>query len=159
MRTLLVQVLGLAFFLSLTVLAAWAGGMATSTSVGGWYQSLSKPAWTPGGGVIGTVWTVLYFLMAVAAWLVWRNKPLEITTFALVLWMGQLALNVLWSVIFFGLRNPDAAFGELVGLWAVILATTIAFFRLSIPAGLLFIPYLAWVTFAGYLNWTIARMN
>lgn len=159
MRRVLVQVGGLAFFLGLTFLAAWAGGAATSSSVGDWYPSLKKPGWTPGGGVIGSVWTVLYLLMAVAAWLVWRKKPLDVTTFALLLWIGQLALNVLWSVIFFGMRNPGAAFGELVVLWILILATTVAFARISVPAGLLFVPYLAWVTFAGYLNWTIARMN
>jgi tryptophan-rich sensory protein len=158
-HSVLRQAAVLGLFAVITAVAAWLGGEATKLSVGDWYRALLKPTWTPPGHVIGTVWTVLYILMALAAWLVWRKTGFQNGKVPLALWGVQLAMNVLWTVLFFGLRHPGAAFTEIVALWAVILATMLAFFRVSTLAGIFFVPYLAWVTFAGYLNWLIYRMN
>lgn len=138
--------------------AAALGAAFTSRSVGEWYGTLVKPSWTPPSGVFGPVWSLLYFMMGVAAWLVWR-KAGPGTALALTLFGIQLALNVAWSVIFFGLRSPGAAFAEIIVLWALILATLVAFLRISPAAAYLLVPYQAWVTFAAALNFAIWRMN
>ena len=132
------------------------GGMATTPNIPDWYAGLNKPAWTPPGWVFGPVWTVLYLSMAMAAWLVWRkgNALVPMTLFA-----AQLLLNGAWSWLFFGMQNPGLAFVEIVLLWAAILATTIVFWRRSPAAGILFVPYLAWVSFAAVLNFAIWRLN
>jgi len=148
----------LALFILICFTAAGLGSLATSTSVGSWYQSLRRPAWNPPDWVFGPVWSSLYLCMAVAAWLVWRSGS-EGTRRALVLFGIQLGLNVLWSVIFFGLRMPGQAFGEVVALWAAILITTAAFWRISAAAGILFVPYLAWVSFAACLNYAVWALN
>ncbi len=153
------MVLGLLVFMGLAYGVAAVGGIATSRSVNDWYQTLDKPAWTPAGGTIGTVWSVLYFCMALAAWLVWLRAGTRDGAVPLGAWGVQLVLNLAWSFLFFGLRSPGWAFVDLAALWLAILATTILFFRWSRVAGLLFLPYLAWVTFAGALNATIWWMN
>lgn len=138
--------------------AALIGGIATSRSVGTWYAALNKPLWNPPGWLFGPVWSVLYTMMGVAAWIVWRTdhpvKPLAIGLF-----VAQLALNALWSWLFFGWRMPGFAFLEIAILWVVILATAVSFWRISPVAGWLLVPYLAWVGFASVLNFTIWRMN
>ena len=123
-----------------------------------WYAQLRKPSWVPSGRSIGLVWTVLYVLMAVAAWLVWREQGFD-AWIALVLFALQLILNSLWSVLFFGRRNPRAAFLEIWVLWVAILATLVSFWLVTSLAGLLLVPYLAWVAFAGNLNRVVLRMN
>ena len=153
------QILGLIVALAVTFAAAGIGSVFTSESVGTWYQEIEKPSWTPPGWLFGPVWTTLYTLMAVAAWLVWRNEGWGGARLALGLYLVQLVLNAAWSAIFFGARMPGLAFVELVVLWLAIVATTAAFFRKSVPAGVLLVPYLAWVTFAGVLNFTLWRMN
>jgi tryptophan-rich sensory protein len=120
---------------------------------------LLKPAWNPPAWVFGPVWTVLYLMMAVAAWLVWRRRGFAGAPWALGLFVLQLALNTLWSAIFFGLRRPGVAAIEILLLWLAILATLIAFAPVSRLAAILLAPYLAWVTFAAVLNFTIWRMN
>lgn len=144
-------------FLLLVYAAAFVGGRATASSVDTWYVDLEKPSWTPPGWVIGAVWTVLYALMGVAAWLVWREAGLARTPFAL--FGAQLGLNVAWSFIFFGLRRPDLAFAEILLLAGAVAATLAAFARVKPLAGGLFAPYLAWVGFAAVLNGTVAWMN
>jgi len=139
--------------------AAGVGGLATSRSVATWYQTIEKPSWTPPGWVFGPVWTTLYLMMAVAAWLVWRRAGVSGGRLALTLFAAQLVLNAAWSWLFFGLQNPGAAFVELIVLWLAIVATLVAFWRTTAPAGWLMLPYLLWVTFAGVLNFTIWRMN
>ncbi len=139
--------------------AAGLGNWATTLSVSSWYQQLARPAWTPPDWVFAPVWTALYMMMATAAWLVWRQHGLSAARWPLALFLVQLALNVLWSVIFFGLRRPELAAIEIVVLWAAILATLIAFWRRSRVAGWLLVPYLAWVAFAAGLNFEIARLN
>jgi tryptophan-rich sensory protein len=153
------QVLGLVVALAVTFAAAGIGSVFTSQSVGTWYQEIAKPSWTPPGWLFGPVWTALYTLMAVAAWLVWRQGGWREARIALGLYAAQLVLNAAWSALFFGARMPGAAFAELVVLWLLILATTVAFFRKSIPAGVLMLPYAAWTAFAGILNFAIWRMN
>ena len=146
-------------FVAASFTAAAIGGTATSRAVRDWYPTLVKPAWNPPAWLFGPVWTVLYIAMAVAAWLVWRRVGWAGARLALTLFMVQLTLNAAWSIIFFGLRNPGAAFAEVVVLWAAILGTLVLFWQVSVPAGILFIPYLAWVSFATVLNFAIWRLN
>jgi translocator protein len=129
------------------------GGLATATSVRTWYQSLAKPGFTPPDAAFAPAWTALYIAMAIAAWLAWRQGAR-----LLPYWL-QLALNLAWSVLFFGLRRPDLALIELAALWLAILWTIVVFWRASMPAGLLMLPYLAWVSFAGALNFEVWRLN
>jgi translocator protein len=148
--------LALVVLIVLCFAVAGLGGLATTPAIPTWYAGLAKPSWTPPGWVFGPVWSVLYLSMAVAAWLMWRkgNALVPLALFAV-----QLALNAAWSWLFFGLHNPGAALVDIVLLWAAIAATTIAFWRRSLVAGLLFVPYLAWVSFAAVLNWAIWRLN
>ena len=123
---------------------------------GAWYAALEKPTWNPPAWIFGPAWTILYTLMAVAAWLVWKRKG---WSRPLVFYFAQLILNAAWTPIFFGAHELGWALVEIVALWVAILLTMIAFFRVSKPAGWLFVPYLAWVTFATFLNFTLWRLN
>lgn len=126
---------------------------------GEWYTALNKPSWNPPGWVFGPVWTVLYALMAMAAWIVWMRGGFRIQRRPLALFLVQLALNAAWSPVFFGLQRPDLAFVVIVFLWAAIVATILAFRRVHLLAAYLLIPYLAWVSFATLLNGVLWRMN
>ena len=137
------QVLGLVVLVAVCFAAAGIGGAVTSPQIGNWYATLAKPSWNPPNWVFGPVWSVLYFCMAVAAWLVWREKGLAEARGPLALFGVQLALNTLWSCLFFGLHSPGLAFAEILLLWAAIAATMVTFWRQSVLAGLLFVPYLA----------------
>lgn len=140
--------------------ASLAAGVAGSRFMPGeWYAALAKPSWNPPNDVFGPVWTVLYILMGIAAWLVWRRVGFAGARVSLGLFLGQLVLNALWSYLFFGAQRPDLAFVEIAILWGAILATTIGFWRISVAAGILLLPYLAWVSFAGVLNFTLWRLN
>ncbi|MFO7956371.1 MAG: TspO/MBR family protein [Candidatus Brocadiia bacterium] len=150
---------GAIVFVVLVFAVAAAGSLATGRSVEGWYDQLAKPSWTPPGWLFGPVWTVLYLMMAAAAWAVWWRKGLRGARLPLGLWLGQLLLNGAWSVIFFGLHQPGWALAELVVLWGAILATLVAFWRVVPVAGWLMLPYQLWVTFAGALNFAIWRLN
>ena len=153
------QVVALVAALAITLGVAAAGGWVTAQSVGTWYQTLNKPSWTPPDWLFGPVWTTLYVLMAVAAWLVWKSGDRRQIQLPLALYAVQLALNLAWSVIFFGLRSPGLAAAEIGLLWVAILATLLAFWRHSMIAGLMLAPYLAWVSFASFLNLAIWRLN
>ena len=139
--------------------AAAIGGWATAGSVGTWYQTLAKPAWNPPDRVFGPVWSVLYLTMAVALWLVVRSGSWPECRTAVALFGLQLLLNMGWSALFFGLRRPDLAAVEIGVLWVTIAATVLAFWRHSPVAAALLLPYLAWVSFASLLNFTIWQMN
>ena len=156
-RTRREQAWGLIGFLAVCLGTAAIGGAVTSSTVGTWYRTLDKPFWTPPDWVFAPVWTALYVSMAVAGWLVWRRGVG--VRLALILFAVQLALNLGWSVLFFGLRSPGAAAVEIVCLWAAIVATTVVFFRRVRLAGWLFVPYALWVTFAAALNVAIWQMN
>ncbi len=126
---------------------------------GEWYASLRRPSWNPPGWVFGPVWTALYAMMALAAWLVWKRGGFIQQRTALRLFLLQLALNAAWTPLFFGLHWPSVAFAEIVLLWLAIAATLAAFRRASRPAAWLLVPYLAWVSFAAFLNFTLWRLN
>lgn len=122
-----------------------------------YYAGLDKPDWAPPAWLFGPVWTVLYALIGIAAWLVARRGPASRP--ALALWGVQLALNAAWTPIFFGLRAPGVALAEILVMWVAIAATTVAFFARRTAAGALMLPYLAWVSFATALNFAIWRLN
>jgi tryptophan-rich sensory protein len=151
--------LGLLVFLVVCFAAAGIGGVVTTPKIGTWYATLAKPSWNPPDWVFGPVWSALYCCMAVDAWLVWRQGGASGAKVPLTLFAVQLALNVLWSCIFFGLEKPGLAFVEVLTLWLAIAATMIVFWQRSVIAGILFVPYLAWVSFASFLNFTIWRLN
>lgn len=152
------QGVGLVVSFVATFAAAAVGSRSTMAAVNTWYVGLRKPGWVPSGRTIGLVWSVLYVLMAVSAWLVWRERGLD-AWFPLALFGVQLVLNSLWSILFFGRRNPRAALQEILVLWVAILATLVAFWIVTPLAGLLLVPYIVWVTFAGNLNRIVWRMN
>jgi len=126
---------------------------------GEWYASLRKPSWNPPGWIFGPVWTALYAMMAVAAWLVWRRGGFAAQRRALTMFLVQLALNAAWTPLFFGLHWPGVAFAEIVLLWLAIGATLFAFRPVSRVAAWLLVPYLAWVSFAAVLNFELWRLN
>jgi translocator protein len=142
------------------LLASAIGSFATVRAIPSWYKGLAKPSFNPPNWLFGPAWTVLYLLMAVAAWLVWKHG-LGATgvKLALAVFLGQLVLNALWSILFFGLRSPLAGMVDIVAMWPAILATIVLFFRVSVIAGILLLPYIAWVSFAAVLNAAILRLN
>lgn len=150
--------LGVLFlFLVVTLTVGFLAGAVTTPNIASWYSHLAKPSYNPPNWLFAPVWTSLYVLMAVAAWLVWREKGFR--TPVLGLWLVQLGLNFAWSFIFFGAHAPGPALAELALLWVAIFATLIGFGRIEKPAGWLLIPYLAWVSFAGVLNFWVWQLN
>lgn len=149
----------LAVFFLAVIAVSVAGGMITASSIPDWYQSLAKPSWTPPNWVFGPAWTILYFLMAIAVWLIWRGRRLAPVQAALAAWWVQLALNFFWTLLFFGLRQPLAALVEIAVLWIAILVTIVLFYRVRRSAALLLLPYIAWVGFAASLNAGIVALN
>lgn len=153
------QAIGLFIAIAICFAAAGLGGLVTTPHIPGWYATLAKPTWNPPAWIFGPVWSLLYLMMAVAVWLVWRQAGIAAAKLPLGLFAVQLTLNSLWSVLFFGLHSPGAAAAEILLLWAAILATLITFWQRSKLAGWLLVPYLAWVSFAAVLNVTICRLN
>lgn len=151
--------IGLAIFIAICLGAGGLGAIATTPEIEGWYKTIEKPTWNPPDDVFGPVWTTLYLMMAMAAWLVWKPAGLKSAAMPLMLFAVQLVLNIAWSWIFFSMHKPGWAFAEIVILWLAIVGTTVTFFRCSKIAGWLMIPYLVWVSFAGVLNFTIWRLN
>jgi|SRR5947208_2558138 len=135
------------------------GSVFTASSVKTWYPGLLKPAGTPPPYVFAPVWSILYLLIATAAWLVWRQRIHENVSLALALFFAQLILNGLWSFIFFGLRRPGVALVEIMVLLGAIAMTAMRFAEFSRLAFLLMTPYGAWVLYASYLNFGIWRLN
>lgn len=145
---------------AIPLLAGWIGSLATMPNIPTWYAGLAKPAFTPPGTVFPIVWTILYVLMGVAAWLVWRAPaPADLRRAGLAAWIVQLVLNVLWSFAFFGAHSPLAGMIVIVVLLAAIVVTILAFRRVSGWAAVLMLPYLAWVCFASVLNAAILALN
>jgi translocator protein len=143
------------------LVAGSAVGVVTNARGLRWYRRIAKPSWTPPDGVFGPVWTVLYLLMGRALVLVLRERAHDpsASTVALGAFGAQLTLNLLWSVLFFGLRRVHLALAELIALWLAIVVTAFAFARVRLAAGVMLLPYLAWTTFAGVLNAAIAARN
>lgn len=154
------RLLPLAVAVAIPLLVGGLSGIATASSVSTWYQALQRPPWTPPSWVFGPVWMALYVLMGVASWLVWRvgwHDPRVRT--ALGVYGVQLGLNFLWSIIFFGLRNPGWALVDIIALWALIVVTLVRFQRVTPAAGLLLVPYALWVTYAATLNGGVWWLN
>ena len=150
----------LAGFIALCLGVGAAGGWITARSVAEWYPTIAKPSWTPPDSLFGPVWAALYLSMAIAAWLVWRKDArFAGVRVALILFFVQLALNFLWSLLFFGLHAPGLALIDIAALLLVLALTVWAFFQQSRWAGLIMLPYLAWVGFATALNLAIWRLN
>jgi benzodiazapine receptor len=151
--------LGLAGFLVLTLGVGFAGRLATSSSVDTWYPTLAKPPLTPPDWIFGPVWTTLYILMAIAAWRIWLTLPGPGRRISLAVFVLQLVLNLAWSVVFFGLQLPRVALAFLIAVFLAVLADTILFAQRDRLAAALMLPYLAWLGFAGYLNFGIVQLN
>jgi translocator protein len=147
------QALALAGFIAVTFCAPLLGIFAKPDL---WYATLTKPTWNPPSWIFGPMWSLLYLLMAVAAWLVWRRAGWQR---ALWIYFIQLALNAAWTPIFFGAHQIGWALVEIIVMWFAILLTMRAFFQVSKPAGWMLAPYLAWVSFAAFLNFTLWRLN
>ena len=152
-------VLGLLAFVVTVLAVAALSGLSVARAGPDWYGALSKPSWTPPAWLFGPVWTILYLMMATAAWLVWNRQGLVGAAVPLGLFAVQLALNAAWSPVFFGLHAVGWGFAVIVGLWAAVLATMVAFWRIVPTAGWLLVPYQLWITFAGALNLAIWRLN
>jgi len=146
--------------LALPQLAGFIGSLFTTPAITGWYAGLVKPSFNPPNWIFAPVWTTLFVLMGISFYLVW-NKGLKdkASKTAVVIFSVQLALNTFWSIIFFGLHNPGAAFVEIIFLWIAIIATIIAFAKISKPAAWLLAPYILWVSFAAILNFSILVIN
>ncbi|MEX1015000.1 MAG: TspO/MBR family protein [Candidatus Paceibacterota bacterium] len=143
-----------------TLSAGFIGSMFTITSINSWYADLIKPELNPPNWVFGPVWTTLYVLMGIAAFLVWKKDwHKKEVKHAICIFSVQLLLNATWSIIFFGLQSPGLALINIVILWFMILWTIILFYKISKPAMYLLIPYILWVTFASYLNLSIWILN
>ena len=158
-RSRLVDVVALALFVALCLGVGALGAAITATSVGTWYAELAKPSFTPPNWVFGPVWTVLYVMMGIAAWRVWRTADRDTRRGPLTLFVLQLALNLGWSFVFFGLQKLGSAVAIVVVLDVGVIVTTLAFRTVDRAAALLMVPYLLWVGFATVLNIAIWRVN
>jgi len=152
------QILGLVGWLALSFAASAVGAVA-SIQAKSFYGQLVQPDWAPPPFVFGPVWTMLYALMGIAAWLVWRCGGFRNNQQALTLFLVQLALNALWSWLFFAWHRGAFAFTDIVVLWLFIAATLVSFWRVRPLAGALLIPYLLWVSFAALLNYSVWQLN
>jgi tryptophan-rich sensory protein len=157
-RSTAAQSIGLIAWLALAFAVAAVGAVA-SVDAPTFYAQLAKPTWAPPAGVFGPVWSVLYLLMGVAAWLVWREQRTNGLVVALTLFLVQLGANALWSWLFFAWRNGALAFTDVLILLALIVATVAAFWRIRRLAAILLLPYLAWVCFASALTWAVWQGN
>jgi benzodiazapine receptor len=136
------------------------GSLATFSQITTWYAALEKPAFNPPNGIFGPVWTILFGLMGISLYLVWSSGANKKQISQVLIMFGiQLALNVLWSFVFFGWHQPGWAFLEIIILWLAILATLFLFYKISKTAAWLLVPYLAWVTFASVLTFAVWRLN
>ncbi|HKU89831.1 MAG TPA: TspO/MBR family protein [Steroidobacteraceae bacterium] len=158
MPTVSRQGLGLLGWLLLTFAAAAIGALA-SVNAAEFYAQLARPEWAPPAWLFGPVWTALYLLMGIAAWLTWRARGFLHAKTALVLFIVQLAANAFWSWLFFVWHQGGLAFAEVIVLWCLIVATVLAFRRINGLAAALMLPYLAWVTFATALTFSTWRLN
>lgn len=151
---------GLVFWVGICFFVAWTGALVSpGIAPSDWYDALNKPAWNPPDWMFGPVWTALYAMMGVAAWLVWVRFGFWVARAALAVFLIQLVLNGLWSRIFFGMQEPGWAFFQILLLLAAIVITTILFFRKKTMAGWLMVPYMLWVGYASTLNGAIWLMN
>lgn len=152
------DILSLAGWLMASFMAAAIGGVA-SLEAGSFYTQLVRPDWAPPPSIFAPVWTILYALMGIAAWLAWRNGGFRAAKPALTLFIVQLVPNALWSWLFFAWHRGALAFVDILLLWALIFATMLSFWRIKPLAGVLLVPYLLWVSFAAVLNYAVWQLN
>ncbi len=152
-------VIGLIISIIICFSAGGLGSLATSSSITGWYVEINKPTWNPPNWIFGPVWSTLFLMISVSAWLVWKSSGFEKAKLAFGVYAFHLLLNALWSIVFFGMQQMGWAFVEIVALWISIVATIVLFHRHSKLAAWLLIPYILWVSFASFLNYTIWQMN
>ena len=154
------NIIWLFFFISLClILGNGLGGYFTFLSVETWYQTLNKPSFNPPDWVFGPVWTTLYILMGISIWLVWKNEDSKTRTIAIKIFWFQLAFNVFWTYLFFGIKKIGLSFIEILFLSCLILINIIYFFKINKTASYLLIPYLVWVLYASLLTYNIWMLN
>lgn len=153
------QIAVLLGFLALSLAFSAMGGAFTASSIASWYPMLVKPSFNPPNWIFGPVWSLLYVMMAVAAWRVWRQVGWRAGGQSLALYLVQLIVNLAWSVLFFGLQRPDLALIDCLLLLVLILFTALSFWRHDNWAAVLMLPYAAWVAFAALLNSAIVVLN
>ena len=156
---MLKPIVALCGFILLSFVAPTVSAVLSVSGPDDWYRALEKPWFNPPSWIFGPVWTVLYILMGVAAWFVWRHGSGRLLAWALGLFVLQLVLNAAWTPLFFGLHRPDWAFVDIILLWGVLVAALVIFYRVSGTAAALLIPYWLWVSFATVLNGTIWWLN
>ena len=149
----------LAALIGLCLVIGYVGSLFTTPKIDDWYATLEKPSFNPPNWVFGPVWTTLYISMGVAAWLAWRGAGGRILSAPATLFAVQLALNLAWSIAFFGAESPSLGLAVIAPLWIVIAGTIAAFWSLSRTGALLLVPYLVWVSFAAALNFEVWRLN
>jgi benzodiazapine receptor len=155
-----IEIIKLAICIGVCLVTGFIGSIFTSASIPTWYTALAKPSFNPPNWLFAPVWTILFILMGISAYLVWRvglSQPN--VRIALIIFIMQLILNAFWSVAFFGLRSPITGLIVIIILWIAILLTILSFTKVSIAAGILLIPYILWVSFASILNATIYVLN
>lgn len=148
----------LIFSISICEGAGILGSLFTFSAIPTWYATLNKPSFSPPNWVFGPVWTILYFMMGISLYLIWISKSKQKQN-AFILFFIQLGLNTLWSIVFFGLKNPTFAFIDIIALWIAIILTIQSFYKINKFAGYLLIPYFVWVSFASILNLFIVILN
>jgi tryptophan-rich sensory protein len=153
------DILGLLGFLGASFMVSGLGAAITATSVGNWYQTLAKPFFNPPDWIFAPVWTSLFIMMAIAGWRVWRKAGQRHQSKVFMLYAVQLGLNLGWSALFFGLQQIGWALTEIIVLLLVLVANTIVFWRIDKAAGILFVPYVLWVSFATLLTASLWRLN
>lgn len=153
------KIISLVISILIAQTAGLIGSFSTASSVRTWYVELSKPSWNPPSWLFGPVWITLYAMMGIAAHLIWQQRSIPGAKLALWIYVIQLALNALWSILFFGMKNPGLALIEIIILLVFILLTTFLFWKISPWAGILMLPYIGWVSFATFLNYTIFKLN
>ena len=147
-------------FILISEAAGIVGSIFTSKAIPTWYASLSKPGFNPPGWLFGPVWVLLYMMMGLASYLIWQKRGTAgLVRPALILFFIHLSLNALWSVIFFGFKNPGLAFIEIIILWGTIALLIFMFGKIDRRAAYLMVPYILWVSFAAVLNFSIWRLN
>lgn len=149
----------LLYALLITVGVGALAGIATATNISSWYVHITKPSFNPPNGLFGPVWTVLYILMGISLYLIWKLPATPQRATALRFFTIQLILNFIWSFIFFYFHQIGLALADIVLLWFFILPTIILFSKLNKPAAWLLVPYISWVSFATILNAAIFRLN
>lgn len=153
------KILTLLFFLLLPQVAGFLGAIFTFSAIESWYQYLKKPSFAPPNFLFGPVWTLLYFLIGIASFFIWKNKENPKAKTLLKVYFIHLILNTLWSFLFFGLKNPFLAFLEIIILWFFVAYLALTFYKIKKASGIIFVIYLFWISFAMILNFSILILN